>query len=332
MELFPRTEFHFVTAQHGLELLTVSPTVPYRVTIDRGGEKGAQTFILEAAQDFPENKHGVRSEEPMVKATLVVPEDLVPAIQKLCLERRGELVSISYIGGHDEIAEARNEPKLVKMIKSSSGSASGEEAGGRNSAPDESASVSSAKKPTTTAQNTTLPALNDDNPSRRRSALLEYHLPFAELLYNFFDQLQQLSHGYASFDYEFHGYRPVDLERIDIQLNNKPCDVFSLITRSDVARQNALKFVQRLGEIIPPALFDIKIQAVAAGSNKTIAQHRIKPYRKDIVAEKILCHGHSGDPQRKQKLLDRQKLGKKRNREISSVSVPPEAFMEMMKL
>ena len=155
-------------------------------------------------------------------------------------------------------------------------------------------------------------------------ALLEYEIPLAEVLFDFFDKLKSVSRGYASMDYEFLEYRPSDLVRLDILVAGQRVDSFSAIVHRDKARELGRAICQRLRKTIPRQLFEVVIQA-AIGS-KVIARERIPPFRKDVTAK---CYG--GDVTRKRKLLERQKEGKKRMKKLGKVEVPPEAFVEVMK-
>lgn len=248
-------------SEHGVAVLATSPTVPYRLTLSSGEET-----VVEHAGDFPSppSLPPKRVEEPLVTATMVLPRDLVPAVQQLCIERRGEEVSIEPL----------------------------------------------------------------DNLGER--VLLRWSLPLAEVIVDFFDRLQAATHGFATFDYEPTGYAEVDLVKVNVRLNGELVDALSFFALRDRSSEVARKFLDKLAELIPAQQFDIGLQAVVGG--KVVAKARIKTLRTDVVAKKILAHGHSGDPSRKAKLLERQKEGKRRLRQIANVQVPPEAFVAMMKL
>jgi len=248
-------------SEHGVEVLATSPTVPYRLELASG-----EIVVVEHAGDYPSPPAlpPKRVEEPLVTATIVLPREMVPAVQQLCLERRGEELAVEAL----------------------------------------------------------------DNTGER--VLLRWQLPLAEVITDFFDRLQATTHGFATFDYEVTAYSEVDLVKVSVRLNGDAVDALSFFALRDRSSDVARKFLVRLAELIPQQQFDIGLQAVVGG--KVVAKERIKQLRKDVVAQKILCHGHSGDPQRKQKLLDRQKEGKKKLREISKVQVPPEAFVAMVKL
>mmetsp|Transcript_122133 Transcript_122133/g.390616 ORF Transcript_122133/g.390616 Transcript_122133/m.390616 type:complete len:699 (-) Transcript_122133:72-2168(-) len=248
-------------SEFGVEVLATSPTVPYRLEMNDG-----KVVVVEHAGDFPSPPFlpPKRVEEPLVMATVVLPREMVPSVQMLCMERRGE-------------------EKAVEAL---------------------------------------------DHTGER--VLLKWVLPLAEVITDFFDRLQAITHGYATFDYELAGYQEVDLVKITLRLNGDPVDALSFFALRDIAPEVSRKYLLKLADLIPQQQFDVGLQACVGG--KVVAKERIKALRKDVVGQKILCNGHSGDPGRKQKLLDRQKEGKKNLRMISKVQVPSEAFVAMVKL
>lgn len=243
--------------EYKMEVLVTSPTVPYQVTKQNG-----DTFMVECAQDFPQAPPPAKTEEPLVLATIMVPEEMVSEVQRLCFERRGEAKSVEIF----------------------------------------------------------------DN----KRMLFTVELPFAEILTDFFDRLQSISHGYATFDYEPCGMKEADIVKVNTRLNAAQCESLSFLCVRQDADKYAKLFCAKLRKMIPPQQFDINISAVIG--SKVVCKEKISALRRDVVAAKILCHGHSGDPMRKKKLLDKQKEGKKRLMAISNVQVPAEAFVEMMKL
>ncbi len=238
--------------EYNLNLITTAPSVIYRVTKTDG-----EVIMVSNPTNLPVPQEIEFMEEPMVKASIMLPKEFVGNIMDLCQDRRGTYINMQYLD------ETR-----VTLI---------------------------------------------------------YELPLNEIIYDFFDALKSRTKGYASFDYELIGYNRSKLVKLDILLNNEVVDALSFIVHEDKAYTRGRKIAEKLKTVIPRQLFEVPIQAAIGG--KIIARETISAMRKDVLAK---CYG--GDISRKRKLLEKQKEGKKRMRQVGSVEIPQEAFMSILKL
>lgn len=238
--------------EYNLNLITTAPSVIYRVTKTDG-----EVVMVSNPTNLPAPQEIDFMEEPMVKASIMLPKEFVGNIMDLCQDRRGNYLNMQYLD------ETR-----VTLI---------------------------------------------------------YELPLNEIIYDFFDALKSRTKGYASFDYELIGYNRSKLVKLDILLNNEVVDALSFIVHEDKAYARGRKIAEKLKTVIPRQLFEVPIQAAIGG--KIIARETISAMRKDVLAK---CYG--GDISRKRKLLEKQKEGKKRMRQVGSVEIPQEAFMSILKL
>jgi len=238
--------------EYNLDLITTAPSVIFKVHKTNG-----EIIDVDNPANLPTGSEIDFIEEPIVKATIMVPTDYTGNVMELCQERRGKFINMEYLD------------------------------------------------------------------STRTT--IYYNLPLTEIVYDFFDNLKSRTKGYASFDYELIGYEKADMVKLDILLNGDVVDALSFIVHTSSAYNRGRKIAEKLKDAIPRQMFEVPIQA-AIGS-KIIARETVKAMRKDVLAK---CYG--GDISRKRKLLEKQKEGKKRMRQVGSVEVPQEAFMSVLKL
>ena len=235
-----------------MDVITTVPNVSYKVYTTQG-----EVIDVHNPSGLPAPTLIDHIEEPYIRAQIISKSDFFGPVMKLCLDKRGTLVSQNYITA-DRVE-------------------------------------------------------------------LNYDMPLSEIVFDFYDKLKSISKGYASFDYHITGYRPAKLVKLDILLNGEPADALSTLIHEDNAYPFGRKMCEKLKELIPRQQFDIPVQA-AIGA-KIIARETVKQVRKDVTAK---CYG--GDVTRKRKLLEKQKEGKKRMRQIGKVQVPQSAFMAVLKL
>ena len=238
--------------EFNMDVITTVPNVSYMVYDKQGGCKEVHN-----PSGLPESTLIDHIEEPYIRATIITGTNFIGPIMRLCLDKRGELLSQQYVSG--------NRVELHFMI------------------------------------------------------------PLGEIVIDFYDKLKSISKGYASFDYHIDSYRPSKLAKLDILLNSEPVDALSTLTHESNAVTMGRRMCEKLKELIPRQQFDIAIQA-AIGA-KIIARETVKQVRKDVLAK---CYG--GEVSRKRKLLEKQKKGKKRMKQIGNVQVPQKAFLAVLKL
>jgi GTP-binding protein LepA len=238
--------------EFALSLITTAATVVYHVITTRG-----ERLSIDNPVKFPPEANIEHIEEPVIEATLHLPQEFVGAVMKICEEKRGVQKEIRYLG-----------PKRVMLV---------------------------------------------------------YELPLNEIVVDFYDRLKSASRGYASMDYELAGYREANLVKLDVRINGDVIDAMSMIVHKDKAYFRGRELVQRMRALIPRQLFEVVIQA-AIGS-RVIARESVKALRKNVTAK---CYG--GDITRKRKLLERQKEGKKRMKQVGKVEIPQEAFLAALKV
>ena len=237
--------------EYNLDLITTAPTVVFEIE-----RTGGEVERIDNPSRLPPSNEIAELREPIISASILVPEKHVGAVMKLCIEKRGVQKHMRYLGGQ---------------------------------------------------------------------VALEYELPLAEVVLDFFDRLKSVSRGFASFDYHFERFEAAPLVRLDVLINKERVDALSIIVHRSNADRRGRDLVDRMRELIPRQMFDVAIQAAIGG--QIIARSTVKALRKNVTAK---CYG--GDVTRKRKLLEKQKAGKKRMKQIGSVEIPQEAFLAVLKV
>ncbi len=237
--------------EYGMELITTAPTVVYEVLLRDGS-----LHEIENPSRLPDPSRIEAIREPIITASILVPQDYVGPVITLCNQKRGAQKNLQYLG---------------------------------------------------------------------RQVMLTYELPLNEVVMDFFDKLKSVSRGYASLDYDFKEYRTDDLVRLDILINGDRVDALSLIIHRSNSQFRGRELAQKMRELIPRQMFDVAVQA-AIGSH-IVSRETIKAMRKNVLAK---CYG--GDITRKRKLLEKQKAGKKRMKQVGNVEIPQEAFLAILQV
>ena len=237
--------------EYNLDLIKSAPTVVFEILTEEN-----KVLIIDNPSCLPPANKIKELREPIIKANILVPQEYVGSVMKLCLQKRGIQKQIRYLG---------------------------------------------------------------------KQVSLEYVMPLTEVVLDFFDRLKSVSRGYASYDYSFDRFKEAPLVRVDTLINKERVDALSIIVHRDNAERKARDIVEKMRQLIPRQMFDVAIQA-AIGS-KIIARSTVKAMRKNVTAK---CYG--GDITRKRKLLEKQKAGKKKMKQIGSVEIPQEAFLSVLSI
>jgi len=239
-----------LSREFDLNLITTSPSVVYKIE-----KTNREEIEIHNPSQMPEVVNINKISEPIIKATILLPDEYLGAVMQLCTERRGTQKDLTYVG---------------------------------------------------------------------KRAMIVYDLPLAEVVFDFYDRLKSITSGYASFDYEFKKYIENDLVKVQILVNSEPVDALSFMCHRSKAASRGKIYCEKLKDLIPRQQFKIPLQATIGG--KIIARETINSYRKDVTAKL-----YGGDVTRKNKLLDKQKKGKKRMRQFGKVEIPQSAFINVLK-
>ncbi len=239
-----------LSREFSLNLITTSPSVVYRIV-----KTNSEKLEIHNPSEMPDVVKIQSISEPIIEATILLPDDYLGPVMKLCTDRRGIQKNLTYVG---------------------------------------------------------------------KRAMVIYQLPLAEVVFDFYDRLKSITSGYASFDYEFKDYQESDLVKVQILVNSEPVDALSFISHRTKSATRGKVYCERLKDLIPRQQFKIPLQASIGG--KIIARETINSYRKDVTAKL-----YGGDVTRKNKLLDKQKKGKKRMRQFGKVEIPQSAFINVLK-
>ena len=239
-----------LSREFNLNLITTSPSVVYRIV-----KTNAEKLEIHNPSEMPDVVKIQSISEPIIEATILLPDDYLGPVMKLCTDRRGIQKNLTYVG---------------------------------------------------------------------KRAMVIYQLPLAEVVFDFYDRLKSITSGYASFDYEFKDYQESDLVKVQILVNSEPVDALSFICHRSKSATRGKVYCEKLKDLIPRQQFKIPLQASIGG--KIIARETINSYRKDVTAKL-----YGGDVTRKNKLLDKQKKGKKRMRQFGKVEIPQSAFINVLK-
>lgn len=235
--------------EYDIDLITTAPTVIYQVESSSGEE-----LYIDNPEALPPPNEIKEIREPIIRATILVPEEYLGNVIQLCIEKRGEQLNMQFLGGQVQ---------------------------------------------------------------------LSYRLPMAEVVLDFFDRLKSVSRGFASFEYDFDHFAASPMVKVDILINGDKVDALAIIVHKDFAETRGRALAEKMKELIPRQMFEVAIQAAIGGH--IIARTTVKALRKDVTAK---CYG--GDASRKRKLLEKQKAGKKRMKQVGSVDIPQQAFLAVL--